>query len=311
MKLGIVTGKSGNTLVKYLVGLGHEVYVITGDYKSGGGEHAKAVYYKYFIVADDSTEEYKKICNWLVDKGIDGFILGTGVWFAHEIAFKLNKEYGVSISHNVDYLGVFKNKFKTKELFAKFGLMSAKHQFLTTKIFNFELEPPFVVKNNIDLFPVWLCHSIEEFLTFQSKTSDSIWTRGVLLEEYIEGNDLTIPVFARVNSVDVPCLVYWSKQANYKLEGFGDLTQDRIPVEVQQKLLKECKLMIEDLGYFGVCRFDVRVSKEEYYYLEINSVVSIRDEGSSFKAMKEVGINYVERAMTVYLDNILYGLNRG
>lgn len=307
MKLGIVTGKSGKTLVKYLVELGHEVYVVTGDHKNGGGEYARDVYYKYFDVKNENRSEYQLICDWLVNIGIEGFILGTGVWFAHEIAYKLSKEFDVCISHNVDYLGVFKNKLKTKELFIDFGLNTPRYQYLSSKDTNLIFEPPFVVKSNIDLFPVWLCHSREDFLAFQIETVDAIWNKGVLLEEYIEGNDLTIPVFAGLKSVDVPSLVYWSKQVNYRLEGFGELTGDRIPENVQDCILKECKKMIEELGYFGVCRFDIRVSKSAYYYLEINSVVSIRDEGSSFLAMKEVGINYVERAMSVYLDNIAFG----
>jgi D-alanine-D-alanine ligase-like ATP-grasp enzyme len=129
-------------------------------------------------------------------------------------------------------------------------------------------------------------------------------SKGILIEEYIDGNDLTIPVFASINSVECPCLVYWSKQTNYKLEGFGELTNDKIPLDIEQVLLKDCQSMIQKLGYFGVCRFDIRVSKEEYYFLEINSVVSIRDEGSSFKAMKAKGINYVKKSIDVYLNNI-------
>jgi carbamoylphosphate synthase large subunit len=304
MKIGLITGKSGNTLVKYLKGEGHDVFVVTGDRINGGIDFANETYFKFFDIRNNNDLFINEICDWLLAKKIDGFILGTGVWFAHEIANRLSKKHNISVSHNVNYLGIFKNKYETKKLFEQFGLNTPLYQFLSDKEENITLKLPFVVKSNIDLFPVWLCHSYEDFMVFKERINEVVWGKGILIEEYIEGNDLTIPVFAGIESVESPCLVYWSKQANYKLEGFGELTNDKIPKNIEQILLKDCQSMIEKLGYFGVCRFDIRVSNKEYYFLEINSVVSIRDEGSSFKAMKDVGINYVEKAIKVYLNNI-------
>ena len=48
MKVGIITGKSGNTLVKHLNDLGHTVYVVTGDLENGGVNLAKDYYHNYF-----------------------------------------------------------------------------------------------------------------------------------------------------------------------------------------------------------------------------------------------------------------------
>ena len=304
MKVGIITGKSGNTLVKHLNDLGHTVYVVTGDLENGGVNHAKDYYHNYFNVKDDNTLIYKNICKWLLEKDIEGFILGTGIWFAHDIAIMLNNSHGIPCSHSVDYISVLKDKTQTKELFEEYGLKTPAHECLYNKNKDIKLSTPFVVKSNIDLFPVWLCHEISDFNKFKNTITDSVWSKGVLIEQFIEGNDLTIPVFASIGNVEDSCLVYWSKQKTYKLEGFGELTNDKIPLGVESNLLAECNSMISGLGYYGVCRFDIRVSNNEYFYLEINSVVSIRDEGSSFKALKDVGINYVEKAVKIYIKNI-------
>tara|TARA_B100000787_G_scaffold129270_1_gene98135 strand:+ start:7239 stop:8183 length:945 start_codon:yes stop_codon:yes gene_type:complete len=304
MKVGIITGKSGNTLVKHLNDLGHTVYVVTGDLENGGVNLAKDYYHNYFNVKEDNTLQYKNICEWLLENGIEGFILGTGVWFAHDIAIMLNNSHGIPCSHNIECISVFKDKIQTKELFEEYGLKTPAYQSLYNKTKDVTLTTPFVVKSNIDLFPVWLCHKISDFNIFKDTINDSVWSKGILIEQFIEGNDLTIPVFTSIGNVEESCLVYWSKQKNYKLEGFGELTNDKIPQNVESILLTECNSMISGIGYYGVCRFDIRVSNNEYYYLEINSVVSIRDEGTSFKAMKDVGINYVEKAVEIYIKNI-------
>lgn len=309
MKIGIITGKSGNTLVRYLKEQGHTIYVITGDLENGGVIFAKEYYHHYFNINDDNSVVYTDICEWLQSNSVGGFILGTGVWFAHDIALMLNNSYGIPCSHSVDYISVFKDKIMTKGLFKKYGLRTPVYQSFYDKNTDVKLCVPFVVKSSIDVFPVWLCHKLVDFNVFKDSMSDSVWARGVLIEQYIEGNDLTVPVFSARGESKESCLVYWSKQKNYKLEGFGELTSDRIPEEVEGGILDECNLMIADLGYFGVCRFDIRVSNNEYYYLEINSVVSIRNEGSSFKAMKDVGINYLEKAIDVYIKNINNTIN--
>jgi len=304
MKIGIITGKSGNTLVKHLNNLGHTVYVVTGDLEKGGANFAKDYFHNYFNVKDDNALQYKNICEWLLEYEIEGFILGTGVWFAHDIAKILNIDHGIPCSHSVEYISVFKDKIKTKELFEEYGLKTPDYQCLYDKTTDIKLSTPFVVKSNIDLFPVWLCHEISDFIKFKDTIDDSVWAKGVLIEQFIEGNDLTVPVFTSIGNVEESCLVYWSKQKNYKLKGFGELTNDKIPKNVESNLLIECNSMISNLGYYGVCRFDIRVSNNKYYYLEINSVVSIRNEGTSFNAMRNVGINYVEKAIEIYINNI-------
>jgi hypothetical protein len=169
MKIGIITGKSGNTLVKYLKGEGHEVYVVTGDRINGGIDFSDDSYFKFFDIKDDNELFINEICDWLLVKKIDGFILGTGVWFAHVIAFNLSRKHNISVSHNVDYLGVFKDKYQTKVLFEKFGLKTPLFQFISTKEEEIILKLPFVVKSNIDLFPVWLCHTFEDFKVFKNR----------------------------------------------------------------------------------------------------------------------------------------------
>jgi hypothetical protein len=305
MKIGIITGKSGNTLVKRLKELGHDVFVVSGDLDHGGCIYANDYFLKYFNYGSDNNSDFNKIITWLLEKEIQGFIMGTGVWFAHEIAILLFRNYNIPISHSIDHLLLFKNKEKTKLLFKEFNFNTPDYEMVYTRNPEVTLKFPFVVKSNIDLFPVWLCHSNDAFLKFLNGINEFVLNCGVLLEEFIQGNDLTIPVFARKNKVLAPKLIYWSKQLNYKLEGFDELTNDTVPLDSHANILSSCEKFISYLGYFGVCRFDIRVSNSNFYFLEINSVVSIRDEGSSFNAMKEEGINYLEESLSVYLENLV------
>ena len=53
-----------------------------------------------------------------------------------------------------------------------------------------------------------------------------------------------------------------------------------------------------------MCRFDIRITEEDYYFLEINSVISIRTEGSSYQSMIEQGVEMEKVAIDTYLKNI-------
>lgn len=303
MKIALITGKSGNTLTKALIHKGHEVYVITGDKETGGVKYAKDSFVHYFSIDEDNSQTYEDICTWVLKYKVQGLILGTGVWFALDLAKILNEKYNIPTSHEVNFLSIFKNKLETKVLFDKYNLPTLPYHFVKdySKV---DFPIPFVVKSNIDLFPVWLCHSMEEFYEFRKELPEYILNKGILLEEYLDGNDATIPVSVTKKETIAPCVVYWSKQQNYRLKGFGELNPDKLDLEQTQSVLQKCKKMIQNTEYLGLCRFDLRIADNKYCLLEINSVVSIRNEGSSYQAMRREGIDYVDFALNTYLTNI-------
>ncbi len=163
---------------------------------------------------------------------------------------------------------------------------------------------PSVIKSNIDLFPVFYCKDKSRILKLIDEVEQDKLDKGVLVEECIEGNDITIPVAATKSKIKALDVIYWSKQHNYKLEGFNDLLDIKLSQEQENELLSKCEEFINKTGYYGLCRFDLRISKTDYYFLEVNSVISIRNEGSSYQSMIKNGIILEKLAIDTYIDNI-------
>lgn len=302
MRIGLISGKSSGTLTEALQRLGHEVVLLCGEATDPGHAIANARRVMYFKV-DDPPGRTVEAANWLADQGIDGLILGTGTWFALSIAEELHRR-GIPLSHSVAHLKLYKDKWQTKQLFSAHGLPTPRGGFLRDRTLPGSAFP-LVVKSNIDLFPVSVVASAEAYHKKVSALSDTVVQYGVLHEELVEGNDCTIPVFATEREVVADRVIYWSKQQNYRLEGFGPLRDVSLASDTERQVLEQCRFFTRAIGYRGVCRFDIRIDMSGTpSYLEINSVVSIRSEGTSFLAMQAGGIDYVGRALQVYVENI-------
>jgi len=300
-RIGLIAGKSSETLTKAIQSRGYQVVLLCGKESDPGflvADFSKAM----FFSISDKDVNYQEAVTFFKNHQIDGLILGTGIWFALEIANRLYDE-GIPISHSPKHLKLFKDKNATKKIFKEEGFPIIESQILFNRYVP-SISLPFVVKSNIDLFPVFLCHSHEDYIRFVSKLSDNVLKNGILIEEYVEGNDCTVPVFCDHLRVFAPQIIYWSKQKNYKLEGFSDLKDYLISESAASKVTQICEKLVLKTGYRGVCRFDIRIGKRGFYFLEINSVVSIRSEGSSFEAMSDAGIDYINMAITTYLNNI-------
>lgn len=302
MRIGLVTGRSGSTLVRHLVKLGHDVFLVSGSKLDSGYELARDSYIRYIPKENYTKSHIQDLVEFLVHSEIDGFILGTGVWFAHDIAKELH-EKGIRVSHDIFTIDVFKNKLRTKDLFVQNSFSVARH--VTDLASVNELTFPIVLKSNIDLFAVCKFDDKQTLIDYVNSLDGQIISRGLIIEEYLEGSDATIPIFIEKNGKCFsPGVVYWSKQSNYKLEGFEEYRQQWLDKETEKDLVNIAKSFIQKMDYYGVCRFDIRFNEEKIVWLEINSVVSIRNSGSSFKALEAVGVNYVELALETYLNNI-------
>lgn len=300
-RIGLIAGKSSGTLTKAIKAKGFEVVLLCGTENDPGyaeADFSKAI---FFNIGDDDLK-FQEAIDFFKSHNIDGLILGTGIWFALEIANRLF-ERGTPISHSSYHLKLFKDKNETKKIFVEEGLSIVPSEILYDHSLP-TLSLPFVVKSNIDLFPVFLCHSIDHYKSFISKLDQNVIKKGILIEEYIEGNDCTVPVFSDNKKILAPQIIYWSKQKNYKLEGFSELKDYKLDISTEKEITKVCEKLISKINYKGVCRFDIRIGEKGFFFLEINSVVSIRSEGSSYEAMSRAGIDYVNVAIETYLNNI-------
>jgi carbamoylphosphate synthase large subunit len=304
MKIGIVAGKSSEMLTKELQHRGHQVFLLCGKASDPGYNIANKSIDLYFTLENSSENVYKAV-DFFLRNTIDAFILGTGTWFAFDIAEELQNK-GVHISHNIEISKIFKDKVLTKELFLKYNLNTPSYN--SYKTLNIEtidlIEFPNVIKSNIDLFPVFYCKDRSRILQLMKEVEQDKLDKGILIEECIEGNDITIPLAATKGSIKALDVIYWSKQHNYKLEGFNDLLEIRLSKEKEKELLIICEEFIKKVGYYGLCRFDLRITRTDYYFLEVNSVISIRNEGSSYQSMIDKGIKLEKIATDTYLENI-------
>lgn len=302
-KIGLIAGRSAETLVKNLKNLDLKVFLFTGNEDNKAIPIADKSFVQFITIND--KESIKSAVKWFVDQEIEAIILGTGIWFAHEIAIELNKRYNIPLSHNPEFISTFKSKSLTKELFIADKIPTPKYILIKNETIPSFINFPKVIKSDIDLFPVWLCHTKEEFDKWYESLSKEVIASGILIEDYYDGSDFTVPIFATRDNVKAPLVVQWSKQKNYKLKGFSEYQESIIPKKIQDDLRLLCENFISKLGYFGVARADIRyVDENNYYFLEINSVISIREEGSSYQAFREQGINLINEALKTYLYNL-------
>ena len=308
--IGLIAGRSGKTLINRLKEKGLDVALICGDESDSGfnlATYSKAI--KFTPISYKTQVE--EAIHFFKNKNIHGLILGTGTWFALEILKFFAKE-NLPVSHHPDSTFLFKDKYKTKSIFQKKGMKTPNGYLIYNMrdLFdaNIEILGGVVVKSNIDLFPVSCFYSQKKLVDFLSSIEDGIFKKGILLETFVHGNDATVPLFVSKNEdINFQKIIYWSKQYNYKLKGFGELENYKLNNMQKDEIKKEVFEFIKSTNYYGVCRFDIRVAKDTYYYLEVNSVVSIRDEGSSYKSFKKEGILLDTLAIDAYLENLGIG----
>jgi predicted ATP-grasp superfamily ATP-dependent carboligase len=305
MKIALLASNSSGTLTKELQRRGNEVVLLCGKDSDPGvplADHSRAIYFDSRSTATD----YRDAAGWILDNAVDGLILGSGTVHSIEIA-RLCAIAGVPLSHSIDHVLLFKNKWKTKRLLRQHEMRTPDACMISDE--NKELPRdlcfPVVVKSNLDLFGVSLVHERETLRQYLRQQSVGVLRAGVLLEKFIDGNDCTVPVFLSGRHSYCGPVVYWSKQLNYALPGFTGLKPTRLTVRDEQRVREQCLNVLSSINYRGVCRFDIRVGDDDLFFLEINEVISIRDEGTSFQAMQAAGVSLVSRAVDTYLENIL------
>jgi carbamoylphosphate synthase large subunit len=306
MRIGLISGKSSKTLTLELKRRGFEVILLCGKSSDPGFNDANQSL-ELFFTLKNTQSNIKIAVNYFLENKISALILGTGTWFAFEIAEVLEKK-GIPTSHNLQISKVFKDKFLTKKLFERYGLNTPEYIFKNKikKEDIIEMKFPSVIKSNIDLFPVFLCKDEIRGLKFIEETDNDIIKKGVLFEKYYQGNDITIPVMATKNNSKGLGVIYWSKQMNYRLEGFDALQKIKLNTEDENSLINMCENFLLKTGYYGLCRFDIRLTKQDKFFLEVNSVISIRNDGTSYQSMINKDINLEKIAIDTYLKNI-YG----
>lgn len=269
--VAIIAGISGEVIVKELKKLNYNTFVISGRKEDSGMNISD----RNFVV---DLREKELIYNELVKNSIDKVILGTGHILAFELVDFLSKK-GIKVSVNPKSSLIAKDKFAYKEELVKNGILTPKYmEIALNEKYNIQeildkIGYPCVVKSTIDTTYPKKANTKEELerhIEAIRKTNSPI-----LVEQFIEGIDTTVPVYSNPKETKAILVSYYSKADACKLEGFGDdLIKEILSKETEKKLLRFSEDVIRKTNILGMARLDIIVDKNQnFYVLECNSVM--------------------------------------
>jgi D-alanine--D-alanine ligase len=269
--VAIIAGISGEVIVKELKKLNYNTFVISGRKEDSGMNISD----RNFVV---DLREKELIYNELVKNSIDKVILGTGHILAFELVDFLSKK-GIKVSVNPKSSLIAKDKFVYKEELVKNGILTPKYmEIALNEKYNIQeildkIGYPCVVKSTIDTTYPKKANTKEELerhIEAIRKTNSPI-----LVEQFIEGIDTTVPVYSNPKETKAILVSYYSKADACKLEGFGDdLIKEILSKEIEKKLLRFSEDVIRKTNILGMARLDIIVDKNQnFYVLECNSVM--------------------------------------
>ena len=298
--IGLVAGKSGDSLTDELHALGYRVAIVSGKASEPGVDTADAI-----CLTDLRNKE--TIYSFFNENDVHFFIVGTGTVLAFDLAEYL-EERGLISSVSVSASKLVKNKVKTKEAFIRISVDTPDYLYYKYGELNDidsiidKLGLPCVVKSNTDAVQPRCANSRSEL---EEAISDVIATStDILIEKCIKGGDLTVCVANDgVRPYPVGVLAY-SKAKEYKLTGFNNPYALTVTEDIQKELFEKSTKIIEELKMIGVVRIDYIINEEVSYALEVNSVIVTGYNGSAYPFFKSEGINIakvsVNNALSVF-----------
>lgn len=207
------------------------------------------------------------------------------------------------------------NKFKTKLIAKKAGLMIAKDmivgkKYKTEKIVK-KLNLPVVVK------PVELGSSVgisiaqteEELKTAIDKALEH--GGEVLLEQFIKGRELTVAVMGTKTPKALPVIeiipkvsTFFDYKAKYQSGGSEEVCPAEIPDEIRKKVQRYAVKIFKALGCRDLARADFIWNEEtgKICFLEINTIPGMTATSLAPQAAKAAGMEFSE-----FLDKLIEG----
>lgn len=300
--IGLIAGKSGDSLTEELQKKGYKVALVIGKEKEPGYNIADKV-----LITDLSNQE--EIYKFFVKLQVRYLIVGTG----HMVALKTIKyleEKGIKLSIDLQKTLLCKDKYLFKKKIEEMGYLTPKYvlfkkesdQEENIKEILKKFEFPIVLKSPIDKREPIAVNNISELKEYYEniKSLDS----DILAEEYISGSDVTVPVVSNKLDTNALGILYWSKGKIEFLKGFENSKSYKINNE--EEVLKNIANLIKDLGIIGLSRADIVVKDNgKIYILEVNSIIVCGNTGSVYNQLwQKQGFNFakitVENALKVF-----------
>ncbi len=312
--IGLIGGASGKDLTEQLHRKGYEVALIAGKNGELGTDVAD-----YVLTTD--LRNTKTACSFFKDLGVRYLILGTGHRYAFKLAEELEKE-GIIANVNVSASLIAKVKNDYKDLVEEKGFLSPKYFTVLNKEDMPDIKTiedkvgfPCVVKASIDTMYPQKANTVEEL----KAEIDEVLNSGspVLIEQFIKGIDITVPVSVANGKAKAYAVCYYSKAEECDLKGFTheEYMKEHLTEEDEAKVLDYCERLALASGFEGLPRFDaMALPGGDTYVLEVNSVgvTGISDHYEPFnnavlRPLLKKGINLAEITVDIALEK--FGLS--
>lgn len=296
--IGLIAGKSGDSLTDELQKRGYGVVLIAGKDSEPGMDKAD------FKLATD-LDNHQEVVDCFKKHNVNYVIMGTGHIKAIRLAEVLGKS-GFALSIDVKVSGLAKDKVAFKRKLEEMGFptpsyLSFMDQYNIDEVIS-EIGLPCVVKSSVD---ATLPRRASNAAELDEAIKEVIATGNeVLVEKYIKGNDLTVGVACDGNNTKALGVVYYSKAKECKLKGFEEAYSERLSQAVEGQLNKISEDVVNNLKIIGLSRLDFIVENDIPYILELNSVIVTGYTGMTYPFFKDAGIDLpkemIENALKIY-----------
>ncbi len=208
------------------------------------------------------------------------------------------------------------DKYQSKLFLKQFGVVSAKSLFLSKKnMFSSEniieeLNLPCFVKPNASgsSFGVSKVKD-KETLTAAIGEAFAEDPRGVIVEEFIEGTEVSCGVFKTKKEAFVfpPTEIvtdneFFDYEAKYTEGKTQEITPARLPDEIIQKIQDASSRIYDLFQCKGIVRVDFIIKNEIPYFIEINTVPGMSEKSLFPKQAKEKGMEMQEILTMIITD---------
>lgn len=299
MKIGLIAGSSGKSLTLELQNQGYHVYLIVGKENESGTDVANKV-----LVCDLLKSEIIK--NFFASNEVQNIIIGTGHWTAIKLA-KILEDDGFFTSIDTQSSEFAKNKVIFNNSLRERGYLVPQNNLYTANYDISEISQytklPAVVKSPIDLAQPVKVNNVNELL--QAVTNLNKLDSEIMIEEFIEGTDYTVPTVSNGSKVKGLGALNYNKSKEYKLQGFSHNENLRFNKIFEDKINKYAEAIIKDFNFIGLNRVDFIVNKKmEIYTLEVNTIIMTSEKSTLRPFYLNSNINIAKEMVDISLEII-------
>ncbi|MBU1201519.1 MAG: ATP-grasp domain-containing protein [Nanoarchaeota archaeon] len=170
-----------------------------------------------------------------------------------------------------------------------------------------ELKFPVIVKGNHSYISMGLSYVNDSKSLFLAVEECLSFDDSVLIEEYIDGQEVSIGVIGTLDNPKPLGIVCLKKNT---VVSFKDKKMASIEIDYDMKLSEETKLRIintaltlfKSFGCRGFARFDFIIKKGEVYFLEVNGIPGLFKESLMTKSAEIAGMSHEDLIMNILVS---------